>query len=218
MERQWSIIGVDHVTVAVKDMDFWKKIYTEILGAEITPKGEVIDVDPTGPSSMKLYGLKWGKVRIALVQGIDRQQKSQVTAFTDTHGDHSFQHVALLVDNLVAFVDDMKEEEFRFLGQIQEREDEDGRPIRQVFAKGFDKDFNDAGERMFYEFVERPEDGIFKEVLRQDFSGKVAQGFYRQMEAARKADDQETFIAVSPSKDQPWLLKVPERGYDNGNS
>lgn len=200
MEKRWSILGVDHVTLAVKDMDFWKKIYTEILGAKITPKGDVSDVDPIGPSSMKLCGLKWDSVRFALVQGIDRQEKSQVTVFTDKHGDHSFQHVALAVDNLVAFIEDMERVGFKFLGSIEERLDEGGKPIRQIFAKGFDGAAEDAGQRMFYEFVERPEDGTFREALRQDFSGRVAQGFYRQMETARKEGDQETFFAVSPSK------------------
>lgn len=194
MERRWRILGVDHVTVAVKDMDFWKEIYTGILGARVTPKGYVADVDPEGPSSMKLCGLKWDGVRLALVQGIDRTQKSQVTAFTGLHGDHSFQHAALLVDNLVAFVEDMERRGFKFLGPIQEREDEDGNPIRQVFAKGFDKTHRDAGERMFYEFVERPEGGRFQEELKQDFSGRVAKGFYRQMEEARKEGDVETFL------------------------
>lgn len=37
---------------------------------------------------------------VAVIEGIDRAQPSQVTTFVERHGDHSVQHVAFNTDDL----------------------------------------------------------------------------------------------------------------------
>ena len=43
-------------------------------------------------------------VGVALIEGIDRAKKSQVTKFVEAHGDHACQHVAYDTHDLDKFV------------------------------------------------------------------------------------------------------------------
>ena len=192
-KQKWKILGVDHVTIAVKDIDFWRRIYTEYLGGKVVCGGNVPDTYPEGPSSMSLCGLRSRNFRVALVSGIDRKEKSQVTKFIERHGDHSFQHVAVMVSDLVAFVEDARKHGFKFLGPILERKDLFGH-VRQVFAKRFDALSTDPAEGMFYEFVERPKGKTFSGKIPKEFSEKFAKKLYRQIERARKKNDLESFV------------------------
>ena len=113
------------------------------------------DACPKGTSSMQLCGLELGDSRIALVSPINRASVSHVAHFLNIHGDHSVQHVAYRIKNLEAFVQEMTDKQFKFLGGIKIRTDLFG-PIKQIFAKRFDP-FMSPAQGPFYEFVDRPE-------------------------------------------------------------
>lgn len=187
-ERPFKILGIDHFAIAVKDIETWKRFYLNIPGAELF--SETPDVNRKGRSSMHLCGIRIGGMSIALVQGIDREEKSQVTEFVKKHGDHSFQHIAIAVDDLRALVAWGKERGWRFNGSIKQRRDNFG-AIRQIFAKKFDPDLC-AVEASFYEFVERPQEGeTFKAA--DSFSDDFAQDLYEDVEEA----GEETFVDLS---------------------
>jgi len=153
---------------------------------------ETPDANPDGPSSMHLCGIKVGEFSIALIQGIDRGEKSQVTKFVEKHGDHSFQHIAIAVDDINAALKDLREKGARFLtDEIHERVDSFG-PIRQIFSRKFDINI-DSDEAPFFEFVERPRaDGLFHSG--ESFSDDFARELYRDIEESAHKDDQEVFV------------------------
>jgi hypothetical protein len=176
----FKILGVDHVAIAVKDIAKWKNTYL-FLGAKVFY--ETNDASPKGRSSMKLCGVKLGEFSIALIEGIDREDISQVSAFVNKHGDHSVQHIAIAVDNIYTFVEWATANNFNFLGPVQDRKDAFG-DVKQVFARKFDKDLP-PDEAPFYEFVERPnQEGRF--ISADSFSDEFAREFFLQIEGAQK--------------------------------
>lgn len=184
----FKILGLDHVAVAVKDISKWKSMYL-LMGARVFY--ETDDASPKGTSSMKLCGVKIGEYSIALIEGIDREEVSQVSAYVAKHGDHSFQHIAIAVDNVDVFVEWSTKNNFCFLGPIQDSKDAFGR-VKQVFARKFDKSIS-PDEAPFYEFVERPnQEGRF--VSADSFRDEFAQEFFLEIERAQKGHEDEIFF------------------------
>ncbi len=186
----FRVLGVDHVAIAVKDLKRWKAQYLS-MGATVF--FETDDASPGGSSSMKLCGLKLGEFSCALIEGIDREEKSQVSAFVEKHGDHSFQHVALAVDNIYVFVEWALEQGFHFLGSIQDRVDGFGQ-VKQIFGRKFDEHLA-PDEGPFYEFVQRPnQEGRF--VSANSFSDDFAREFFLEIEDAQHAGEGQTFVTL----------------------
>ena len=187
-DGKWKWLGVDHITYAVWSMDVWREIYVKMLCfREIH---YTADACPGAPSSMELCGLESGNSRVALVAPIDRKATSHVTTFLDMHGDHSIQHVAYAIENLEAFVVEMKAKGFNFLGRIKVRSDSFG-PVKQIFAKRFDASLTPA-EGAFFEFVERPKAGVGG--AEEFFSSEVAAELYADVEGDIATDDGKPFI------------------------
>lgn len=88
--------GIDHIAIAVRNLHFWTEIYKS-LGFKVvyTPQGEEGLIEGK-ESAMKTYALQRGGWIVALVEGVDKAQASQVTTYVETHGDHSVQHAAFL--------------------------------------------------------------------------------------------------------------------------
>lgn len=186
----FKILGLDHCAVAVGDIARWKSTYL-LMGARVFY--ETNDANPGGRSSMKLCGVKVGEYSIALLEGIDREEISQVSAFVSKHGDHSFQHIAVAVDNIYAFVEWATKNNFHFLGPVQDRKDAFG-DVKQIFARKFDKDLL-SDEAPFYEFVERP-NGEGKFSSADSFSDEFAREFFLQIERAQKGCENAVFFAI----------------------
>lgn len=187
----FKVLGVDHIAVAVKDIEATKKMYALMGG---TVFHETRDASPKGASSMKLCGMKLGGVSLALIEGIDRTEVSQVSAHVKKHGDHSFQHVAIAVDNLHAFVAWAVQNGFHFLGPVQDRADIFGE-VKQVFARKFDQSLV-SDEAPFYEFVERPGRSAEDFAAADSFSDAFAKEFYDQIEHATGACEDTIFFTA----------------------
>ena len=186
---------IDHVTYVVRPDTIrkWAWLYLEKLGGRMTLR--VDDTNPGENSSMMLWCIDFGEFGIALVAGIDRQEKSHVTAYAERHGDHSVQHVAFQVPDLAAFQKNMVDQAgLRLLGPILQRDDGFGW-VRQVFAKGYNDAANPA-EVGFPEFVERPlrKGEAFPEV---SFSANAGTGLYQQAQEAMDSDQREAMIDFS---------------------
>jgi len=205
MEQPW-LQKIDHITFVVgpETIRKWAWLYIEILGGKLVLR--VDDTNPGQPSSMMLWCVDFGAFGVALVAGLDGEEKSHVTAFLEKHGDHSIQHVAFQVPNLDRFQEVMTEQVgLRILGPAHERHDGFGY-VRQVFAKGYSGQHNPA-ETAFPEFVERPErkHEPFPEV---SFSAKVGMSLYKQAQTAMEDDDrQEVFdFSAMPSAWDPGTV------------
>jgi hypothetical protein len=153
---------------------------------------------------MKLWCIDYGDFGIALVEGIDRNEKSQVTLFAEMHGDHSVQHVAYDTSNLDQFIDRLEKYGFNVLGEPIAKRDAYGM-LKQVFCRGYSQ--LSPAENQFAEYVQRPRS--IQEELEVTFSQKAGKGFYRQIEEAMAQGNDTTFtnFSVMPSN---WETPAPE--------
>lgn len=184
---------VDHVTYAVAagTIERWAAVHERLGGGEVVARLD--DVCPGDRrSSMRLWCLRFEEFGVALVEGIDRDAESQVTAFVRAHGDHAIQHVAYAVDDLEAYVRELDALGVKMRGGIVTRNDGFG-PVKQVFTKGLVA--GDPAAAAFLEFVERPraESGT----VQVSFSRDVGKAFYEQIEQARAAGDHEPFVPLA---------------------
>ena len=76
---------IDHITYACAPgtIEKWAWFHMEVEGGTLITRSD--DVRPHDPeSSMKLWCIDYGDFGIALVEGIDRRKKSQVTMHAST--------------------------------------------------------------------------------------------------------------------------------------
>lgn len=186
---------VDHITYVVRPETIrkWAWLYIVHFGGEL-----VLRVDSTNPnerSSMMLWCIDFDSFGIALVAGLDGEERSHISLFADRHGDHSVQHVAFQVPNLDAFREELGAKiGLRVLDPPHERHDGFGY-VRQVFARGYTSDMS-AAEVGFPEFVERPHDRA-KPFPQVSFSAKVGKSLYKQAQDALRADEREEAFDLS---------------------
>lgn len=90
-----KVLGVDHVTVATRDLDSTVAWYTEALGFEVVSR----QVTQTEASRMRSAVLVSGDARVVLVEGGD--PNAQVQRFIDQRGE-GVTHVAYEVEDLDA--------------------------------------------------------------------------------------------------------------------
>ena len=201
------LVRIDHVTYACAPgmLEKWAWFHIEVEGGRLVTK--IDDVDPdNSKSSMKLWCIDYGAFGIALIEGIDRADKSQATIFAERHGDHSVQHVAYDTSNLDGFMDRLQQHGCDVLGEPISKKDGFG-ILKQLFCKGY-SDLNPS-ETQFAEYVQRPRS--IKEELEVTFSQKAGKGFYRQIEEATAQGSQTKFTAFlgMPENWQPPEVALP---------
>ena len=187
-----KVSRVDHIAYAVAEgmIEKWAWYHIEVEGGKLTKR--VDDVRPDDPeSSMKLWCIDFESFGVVLVEGIDRQKKSQVTAFADCHGDHSVQHIAFDTLNLEDFVSHAISKGVNLRGQQLVSDDGFGK-LKQLFGKGYAK--QNAAEMSFPEYVERPKQGASMSTTVPQNTGK---NFYQRIEHARNTGDTSTLIDFS---------------------
>lgn len=196
---------VDHVTYACAPgtIEKWAWFHIEVEGGLLITR--IDDVRPDDPdSSMKLWCIDHGEFGIALIEGIDRRKKSQVTTFVELHGDHACQHVAFDCHDLEAFQRHLTAMGGRPRGATLERNDGFGL-LKQMFAKGYAG--GDAAAASFPEYVQRPAAGRGTDDVSITFSNEAGRGFYDQIEDAVAARDDEPLIDFAK---MPKDWKVPK--------
>lgn len=204
------LVRVDHVTYACAQgmIEKWAWFHIEVEGGKLIKK--IDDVDPHNPnSSMKLWCIDYGTFGIALVEGIDRNEKSQVTLFAELHGDHSVQHVAYDTSDLDKFIDRLEKHGFNVLGEPIAKRDAYGM-LKQVFCRGYSQ--LSPAENQFAEYVQRPRS--IQEELEVTFSQQAGKGFYQQIEEAMAQKNTTTFTDFSgvPAN---WQTPAPEPALSN---
>ncbi|MFE2283323.1 hypothetical protein ACFXDJ_04015 [Streptomyces sp. NPDC059443] len=195
---------VDHVTYACAQggIERWAWFHIAVEGGVLINR--IDDVRPEDPdSSMKIWCIDHGDFGIALVEGIDRRKKSQVTRFTERHGDHACQHVAYACHDLDLFRAHIESMGCHPRGETLVRDDGFG-VLKQMFAKGYDSDC--AGEAAFAEYVERPQ-GLTTDEVTVTFSQETGRGFYEQIEDAIERGDQQPLVDFT-AMPSDWV--VPE--------
>ncbi|MBD3884826.1 VOC family protein [Phormidium tenue FACHB-886] len=197
------LVRVDHITYACAKgtIEKWAWFHIEVEGGRLVTR--IDDVDPDNPkSSMKLWCIDYGAFGIALIEGIDRSDKSQATLFVERHGDHSVQHVAYDTSNLDSFMERLQQHGCDVLGEPISKKDGFG-ILKQLFCKGYSE--LNPSETQFAEYVQRPRN--IKEELEVTFSQKAGKGFYRQIEEATAQGSKATFTNFSA---MPFDWQPPE--------
>jgi hypothetical protein len=197
---------VDHIAYACAQGTIakWAWFHIEVEGGTLINR--IDDVRPDDPdSSMKIWCIDYGDFGVALIEGIDRAGKSQVSKFVERHGDHSCQHVAYDCHDLEAFQSHLKKLGGHPRGATLIRNDGFG-VLKQMFAKGYAE--GDAAEANFPEYVERPRQRQTPSGVQMTFSQQAGRGFYEQIEAAIEAGDTEPFFDFS-TMPADWTVPEP---------
>ncbi|MEM9520152.1 MAG: hypothetical protein AAGA37_12580 [Actinomycetota bacterium] len=196
---------VDHITYACAkgQIEKWAWFHIEVEGGTLINRIDDVRPDDLG-SSMKIWCIDYGDFGVALIEGIDRAEKSQVTAFTDRHGDHSVQHVAFDTHDLDKFVEHLKSMGGDPRGEMLVRNDGFG-VLKQLFARGYEE--GDAGEASFPEYCQRPEPGDSAEEIAITFAEETGKGFYDQVQDAIDNGDTAPFFDFAR---MPGDWDVPE--------
>ncbi len=184
--------AVDHITYACElgSIERWAWFHIEVEGGTLINR--IDDVRPDDPdSSMKIWCIDFGGFGVALIEGIDRAKKSQVTKFVDRHGDHSCQHIAYDTHDLDAFAFRLKSYGGTPRGEILTRHDGFG-ILKQMFARGYAE--GDAAENSFPEYCQRPSPTDTEDVA-ITFAEETGKGFYDQIEDAIEAGDEAPFFS-----------------------
>jgi hypothetical protein len=183
---------VDHITYACDKgrIEQWAWFHIEIEGGTLINR--IDDVRPDDPdSSMKIWCIDFGDFGVALIEGIDRAQRSQVTKFVERHGDHSCQHVAFDTHDLDKFVAHLQANGGTPRGEVLVRNDGFG-VLKQMFARGYEA--GDAAEASFPEYCQRPQVGDSDEEVAITFAQETGKGFYDQIEDAVADGDEAPFF------------------------
>ena len=186
---------IDHVTYAVQAgcIERWAWFHIEVEGGALIKR--IDDARPGDPnSSMKIWCIDYGDFGIALIEGIDRAEKSQVTSFVEKHGDHACQHVAYDCHDLNAFVQRLKSMGGHPRGEVLVQDDGFGL-LKQMFAKGYAS--GHAGEATFPEYCQRPRNAGEARRVKITFSNRAGGEFYRQVQQAIDDGDTEPFFDFS---------------------
>jgi hypothetical protein len=196
---------VDHISYACEkgSIEKWLWFHVEVEGGTLINR--IDDVRPDDPdSSMKIWCIDYGEFGVALIEGIDRAKKSQVTKFVERHGDHSCQHVAYDTYNLADFQARMKKHGGTPRGETLVRNDGFG-VLKQMFARGYAE--GDAAEATFPEYVQRPSLDDTADDVAITFAEETGKGFYDQIEDAVADADEAPFFDFNQ---MPADWQVPE--------
>ncbi len=196
---------VDHITYACEkgSIERWAWFHIEVEGGTLINR--IDDVRPDDPdSSMKLWCIDYGDFGVALIEGIDRAEQSQVTRFVERHGDHSCQHVAYETHDLDVFTAHVERMGGSVRGPKLVRHDGFG-VLEQLFARGYEA--GHADEVPFPEYVQRPRLGAADDAA-ITFASETGQGFYAQIAGAVAGQDVEPFFDFSAIP-QDWAVPEP---------
>jgi methylmalonyl-CoA epimerase len=142
---QQRAIRIDHVAIAVRDLDAAIKFYTERYGFRQTDRRTIHGTD----SSMDSAVMQAGDVTFVLVMGLD--SKSNVSRYIDHYGP-GVQHVAVQVHGLKEVVDNLTTCKADLLTDIIRAPG-----LQQVFTR------RDKNSGMQFEFIERGKSNEFDE-------------------------------------------------------
>lgn len=147
--------SIDHVAIAVRDLEESIRFYTDVMGFELTERRRTEGKQTAMISAV----LKAGPITVVLLQGTSPE--SQVSRFVEHFGP-GVQHLALGVQNLPEMAEELKAAGMEFDTTII-----NSPGLRQIFSK------RDQGSGMMFELIER---------MGGDFSDQSVQQLFEQLE------------------------------------
>jgi len=104
----FKTLKIDHIGIAVKDMETAKKFYTEVLG--LKPMGEEVVEE----QKVKVCFIPCGDSEVELLEST--APDGPVAKFIEKNGE-GIQHIAYRVDNIEAALADLKEQGVRLIDE-----------------------------------------------------------------------------------------------------
>lgn len=147
--------GIDHVAIAVRDLEESIVFYTDVLGFELVERRKTEGKQTAMISAV----LKAGPITVVLLEGTTPE--SQVSKFVENFGP-GVQHLAIGVDNLRELADDLKARGLEFDTTVIESPG-----LLQIFSH------REEGSGQMFEFIER---------RGGDFSDQSVQALFEQLE------------------------------------
>ena len=147
--------SIDHVAIAVRDLEQSIRFYTEGLGFELKERRRTEGKQTAMISAV----LSAGPITVVLLEGTTPE--SQVSRFVEHFG-AGVQHLAIGVQNLPEMTEELKSAGMEFDTTVIE-----STGLRQIFSK------RDTGSGMMFEFIER---------MGGDFSDQSVQNLFEQLE------------------------------------
>jgi len=105
----FKTLKVDHIGIAVKDLEQAKKFYTEVLG--MTVMGE----ETVEQQKVKVCFIPCGDSELELLESTSPD--GPIAKFIDKNG-QGVQHIALKVDNIEAAIADLKAKGVRMIDEV----------------------------------------------------------------------------------------------------
>ncbi len=103
-----KVLKVDHIGIAVKNLDETLKFYTEALGLELHGTETVEE------QKVKVAFLPVGDTEVELLESTDPE--GPIAKFIDKNGE-GIQHIAFRVENIEEAIAHMKEKGFRMIDE-----------------------------------------------------------------------------------------------------
>jgi methylmalonyl-CoA/ethylmalonyl-CoA epimerase len=147
--------SIDHVAIAVRDLEESITFYTDVLGFELKERRRTEGKNTAMVSAV----LKAGPITVVLLQGTSPD--SQVSKFVEHYG-AGVQHLAIGVEDLPQMAEDLKASGMEFDTNVIQSPG-----LRQIFSA------RDKGSGMMFEFIER---------MGGDFSDQSVQQLFEQLE------------------------------------
>lgn len=173
-------VGIDHITLCVPDLRAAEFLFNHVLGFHTIWSAQDVG---TEKSSMDTIVVQRGCIKVALMQGNDKQEKSQITDFVERYGP-GVQHVAIEVDDIEAVCQEWEAHGVQFSGPIKEGRDGFG-PLRQRFTCPLF-----PGSGVFFELAQR-QHGNEKS---QSFVKGTVESLYRDIEKQQSGGAEDTII------------------------
>ncbi len=150
-----SSMGIDHITLCVKNLEAAEFLFTKILGFEVIWSARDVGSDK---SSMDTVVVQRGTAKVALMQGRDKTVQSQINEFIEKYG-QGVQHVAIEVDDIEAVCGEWEARGVKFSGPLKEGRDGFG-PLKQRFT-----------------YALFPGGGVFLELTQRQHGGEQSKTF-----------------------------------------
>lgn len=198
--------NIDHIAVALEKNEIdWQVANYKQHGFQIVyaPQKRKGFVQGTY-SAMRTYALRRGGWTVALVEGVDQEEVSQITTYVNLHGNHSVHHTALYTPDLEKTITSYLAagigfrlhkipsagEEITTQHIIHNSIDATGK-FRQCFTKPFSRRRGKGG--FFFELIERlHDDSSFGE---ESFDDRTVGSLHESIEREIKAGDKSLILS-----------------------
>jgi methylmalonyl-CoA/ethylmalonyl-CoA epimerase len=167
-------MGIDHITLCVKNLEAAEFLFTKVLGFEVIWSARDVG---TEKSSMDTIVVQRGKTKVALMQGRDKEVKSQISEFIEKYGE-GVQHVAIEVDDIEAVCREWEAQGVKFSGPLKDGRDGFG-PLKQRFTYPlfpgcgvfFELTQRQEGSQQSKTFVRGTVESLYKDIERDQIQG-----------------------------------------------